>query len=75
MFVARYRAIIDHLEQGIAILGAPDPIHSEITASIRATIALLDAKIAASTAALWREEDADAKIINLERHVEARQSE
>ena len=75
MFVARYRAIIDHLEQGIAILGAPDPKHSEITDSIRATIALLDAKITASTSKFWREEDADAKIIKLERHVETRQSE
>lgn len=66
MFAARYRAIIDHLEQAIAILGTPEPMNAEIETSLRAAIAVLEAKLMEGYPRPWNENDSDGKIVKLQ---------
>jgi len=68
MFAARYRAIIDHLEQAIAILGTPEPTNAEIENSLRTAITLLEVKLMEGYPRPWNENDSDSKIVKLQLH-------
>jgi hypothetical protein len=68
MFAARYRAIIDHLEQAIAILGTPEPMNAEIENSLRTAIELIEVKLMEGYPRPWNETDSDGKIVKLQLH-------
>jgi hypothetical protein len=66
MYASRYRAVIDHLQQCVAILGPPDPANAAILSALTATIAQLDEKLSLEMLRTWDEGIADEQIVKLD---------
>jgi hypothetical protein len=66
MYASRYRAVTDHLQQCVAILGPPDPANQSILSALTATIALLDEKLSLEITRSWDEVAADEHIVRLD---------
>jgi hypothetical protein len=66
MYASRYRAVLDHLQQSVAILGPSDPENQEVHSALVATIALLDKKLSLEISRNWDEAVADEQLVRLD---------